>query len=109
MKKSAASEAKFAKVSVFIPTPEEKFAAQNRQSQYVGVAAAFIGAGASLNPAIDLNLETKADLSKALSNLLGPNDKLLERKKTVQFTLPRGKRVQPVSYTHLTLPTKRIV
>ena len=83
VKKSVASEGKFSKVSVFIPTPEEKWAAQNRQPQYVGPRAFVIGAVASCTPVNDLEQEIKADLSKALANLLNPNEKMLERKKTV--------------------------
>ncbi len=83
VKKSVASEGKFSKVSVFIPTPEEKWAAQNRQPQYVGPRAFVIGAVGGSTPVNDLEQEIKADLSKALANLLNPNDKMLERKKTV--------------------------
>ena len=43
------------------------------------------------------DFENKSDIEQTILTLLSPNEKQFERKKTVQFTLPRSKKQQPCS------------
>ena len=51
---------------------------------------------------------TLEDLTQVQTQFLGKKSKLVEAKKALG-TLPAEDRANAVSYTHLTLPTKRIV
>ena len=90
IKKAMASEGKFAKISVFISTVEEKNDAKLRRLQQFSSLQSSIGTNTA-KVALDNYAQLDILSPKSSITLAGSNEHPLERKKTVQFSLPRNK------------------